>query len=63
MTAVAVLVEMVAAAALELEVQAVLADVVALAGSALCLSIWNPAVIPATTRSLQGESCSSGFSL
>ena len=49
------LVEMVAAAVLE-----ALAAVVV---SASCLSIWNPAAIPATTSPFQGESCFSGFSL
>lgn len=60
MADVAVLVEMVA---LEVEAQVVLAAAVALAGLASCLSIWNPAAIPATTKHFQGESCSPGFSL
>ena len=60
MVAAVVLVEMVAAVVLETEVQEALAAVVV---STSCLSIWNPAAIPATTRPFQGESCFSGFSL
>ena len=64
MAVVVALVEMVAAVVLvEMVAAAVLEALAAVVVSASCLSIWNPAAIPATTRPFQGESCFSGFSL